>query len=761
MLSALNNQNPYYWSVPSVNSYPDVVKASYTYPGDGPDFVGQFTLEVSGSSPPQPDFGVDASKIDLVQVISRDAFPDGKGDGKPDTDINGDGILDLVVGKPTIVKVPVTMENYSEIPKEHEVKIRITFCGVCYEQTLTIQKLESTEFNPVKFFPDNPTIANNYTLTVDIIPGCDDSNEDNNHDESIDFTVWETRDPRIVYFPVASPTALNSPVYCYLNSYTYNSTVENSNKFIKGVYPISDSDFSPLIESDHYHGVAVPIVGMGIDFAVLWSMAALLTGNDFDAVVGIVPAYPQNYFDFHLQGDTAGIRNKKSILVLANKYTTTAHELGHVFYLDEQYVPDSSFYTGYPTYGYWVSEERPVSDPIISNGACFMGEAPTGTWSHSSEHDNRKVWVCSECYNNLFKTLTQNDGVDPDLLLIHGIINKNDNVQLGRLYMIKNGVLGNIEPGEYSVEFIDRDGLIITGHSFDTDFLVYSDPGGIIETDYALITIAVPYPHEAVSLRIKYRDVILTTINPNSGLLRGAIESVPDNGFRGPSDQRRKALYNKIDEFERMLEVGDIRDAYNKLIKDIRNKIEQWLGNYSKENPGQLTKTEILELIDEIASRLKTIGNLQIVEDQSITLELIVDDLNVSNTIIPLIEETQVPPETTVELESTPDLFDPEKALGFMLFETGEIIGGFGIESFINEESLIELTTEMEFIFSMIEEGMYVESLILLENDILQRMDGCANIGQPDKDDWITSIEGQALLYPLVIETIELLESML
>jgi len=40
-------------------------------------------------------------------------------------------------------------------------------------------------------------------------------------------------------------------------------------------------------------------------------------------------------------------------------------------------------------------------------------------------------------------------------------------------------------------------------------------------------------------------------------------------------------------------------------------------------------------------------------------------------------------------------------------------------------------------------------------------MVGCANIGQPNEDDWITSIEGQALLYPLLAETIELLESLL
>jgi hypothetical protein len=40
-------------------------------------------------------------------------------------------------------------------------------------------------------------------------------------------------------------------------------------------------------------------------------------------------------------------------------------------------------------------------------------------------------------------------------------------------------------------------------------------------------------------------------------------------------------------------------------------------------------------------------------------------------------------------------------------------------------------------------------------------MDGYANIGKPDEDDCVMSFEGQTLLYPIVNETIELLESML
>jgi hypothetical protein len=133
---------------------------------------------------------------------------------------------------------------------------------------------------------------------------------------------------------------------------------------------------------------------------------------------------------------------------------------------------------------------------------------------------------------------------------------------------------------------------------------------GVVEADSAGFVVAIPYPNEAETLRITHNGQVLGSINPNSSLLRTAVEYIPKESFIGPSDQRRKALYNKINEFEAILDAGYIQDAYNKLTKDIRDKVNKWLNDYSKENPGQLTKTEILELIDEIAGRLRAIGNL-------------------------------------------------------------------------------------------------------------------------------------------------------
>jgi hypothetical protein len=113
------------------------------------------------------------------------------------------------------------------------------------------------------------------------------------------------------------------------------------------------------------------------------------------------------------------------------------------------------------------------------------------------------------------------------------------------------------------------------------------------------------------------------------------------------------------------------------------------------------------------------------------------------------------------EDRSASEAFDVREGVAFMLLEACQTISELPPENFDSEESAIELTTTIDAMFAMLDDGLYFEALLVLDNDVLQRLDGCANTGQPDEDDWITSVEGQALLYPLVIETIELLESLL
>jgi len=61
----------------------------------------------------------------------------------------------------------------------------------------------------------------------------------------------------------------------------------------------------------------------------------------------------------------------------------------------------------------------------------------------------------------------------------------------------------------------------------------------------------------------------------------------------------------------------------------------------------------------------------------------------------------------------------------------------------------------------MIDAGVYTGALSKLENDILPKTDGCAESGESDKSDWIITCEEQAVVYPLVMETIEYVKSLI
>jgi hypothetical protein len=103
-----------------------------------------------------------------------------------------------------------------------------------------------------------------------------------------------------------------------------------------------------------------------------------------------------------------------------------------------------------------------------------------------------------------------------------------------------------------------------------------------------------------------------------------------------------------------------------------------------------------------------------------------------------------------------------EEAAGFTLLEAAERINELDPENFNNEDSATALTNEIDFVLSLIyDEGLLTEALYVLENDILERTNGCADIGEPDENDWITTYEGQGEVYPLIVEAIELLESLI
>jgi len=96
-----------------------------------------------------------------------------------------------------------------------------------------------------------------------------------------------------------------------------------------------------------------------------------------------------------------------------------------------------------------------------------------------------------------------------------------------------------------------------------------------------------------------------------------------------------------------------------------------------------------------------------------------------------------------------------------VLLEAISAINGLDPDSLMNKNLANTLTNKINAVLEMIDQGYYEDALDKLQNDILQKTNGCADSGAPDKNDWIKTCEGQAEVYPLIMEAIDLLEGLL
>ena len=102
-----------------------------------------------------------------------------------------------------------------------------------------------------------------------------------------------------------------------------------------------------------------------------------------------------------------------------------------------------------------------------------------------------------------------------------------------------------------------------------------------------------------------------------------------------------------------------------------------------------------------------------------------------------------------------------EDAATEKLAETIQQIGELDPDAFKNPNAANALINMIEAALKMVEKGNYKGALNKISNEILKKTDGCANTGQPDKNDWILTCEDQEKLYPLVARAIELLQRLL
>jgi len=94
------------------------------------------------------------------------------------------------------------------------------------------------------------------------------------------------------------------------------------------------------------------------------------------------------------------------------------------------------------------------------------------------------------------------------------------------------------------------------------------------------------------------------------------------------------------------------------------------------------------------------------------------------------------------------------------LLETIEIVNDLDPKTLKNKNSIKALTNKLNAVLRMTNKGSYRGALYKLKKDILKKTNGCVDIGKPDRNDWIINCEEQDLVYPLVIQAIELLENL-
>ncbi|MHC4461352.1 MAG: PKD domain-containing protein [Planctomycetota bacterium] len=67
------------------------------------------------------------------------------------------------------------------------------------------------------------------------------------------------------------------------------------------------------------------------------------------------------------------------------------------------------------------------------------------------------------------------------------------------------------------------------------------------------------------------------------------------------------------------------------------------------------------------------------------------------------------------------------------------------------------LINKINVVLRMVNDGRYENAHHKLTTDLVDNINGCAETGEPDDNDWVITCEGQSQVYPLIMEVIELL----
>jgi hypothetical protein len=228
----------------------------------------------------------------------------------------------------------------------------------------------------------------------------------------------------------------------------------------------------------------------------------------------------------------------------------------------------------------------------------FMGNSPG---IHTFDR-----WPTTGQFNHLFKAFLSQPN-DPEVLLLGGTVLPNGTIEMIPMYWIDEAYVDEIPSGDYSLQLLDAYGNIVHEASFSPWNIVstQTDPPMSYETENKTFLLTVPYQKNVQEFRITTNDTVSYSTNVTSRLLHDAIDAIPQAGFVDEPDEKRITLHNEVDEIESKIDSYLFFEAADILEHSFRTKLTTWLiDNYPTSNALEYSKQEILDLVDELVSRL-------------------------------------------------------------------------------------------------------------------------------------------------------------
>lgn len=216
-----------------------------------------------------------------------------------------------------------------------------------------------------------------------------------------------------------------------------------------------------------------------------------------------------------------------------------------------------------------------------------------------------EVWADSRIYQHLIEQEFDNPDQEGEVQPVLSLRGHTSNIEFSNVFK-HPGIPESQREGSVSLELLDtEDNILIDRNVPDTLELTFQNGTRMKE---GVVMATLPFPEETEVLVAKH-DGVETRINPIERSVRDAINAIPDAGFINRPEQRREALFNKLDAIDRQMEQEKFRAAKRKMKRDIRDKLERWLRQNYDSAANQPTKQDMLNLVDDMIFRLETLAN--------------------------------------------------------------------------------------------------------------------------------------------------------